>query len=124
MTTSMDLLIQSAVHGYIECALWASTGDDERPLDDDYCFGDIADATYAEMAADVCRFLADNWDDCMNHGCGMVQVGHDLWLTRNGHGAGFWDRGLGEIGDRLSEAARAMGEVHLWVDDDGKVHQE
>ena len=20
------------------------------------------------------------------------QVGHDLWLTRNGHGAGFWDR--------------------------------
>ena len=20
------------------------------------------------------------------------QLGHDLWLTRNGHGAGFWDR--------------------------------
>lgn len=21
-----------------------------------------------------------------------VQVGHDLWFTRNGHGVGFWDR--------------------------------
>ena len=24
------------------------------------------------------------------------QLGHDLWLTRNGHGAGFWDRGHDE----------------------------
>ena len=26
---------------------------------------------------------------------------HDYWLTRNGHGVGFWDRGLGPVGDRL-----------------------
>ena len=24
-----------------------------------------------------------------------AQAGHDFWLTRNGHGVGFWDRGLG-----------------------------
>jgi hypothetical protein len=28
-------------------------------------------------------------------------AGHDFWLTRNGHGAGFWDRGLGEVGENL-----------------------
>ena len=28
----------------------------------------------------------------------LAQIGHDLWLTRNGHGAGFWDRGLGAQG--------------------------
>lgn len=36
-------------------------------------------------------------------------AGHDFWLTRSGHGAGYWDRGLGELGDRLTEAAKAMG---------------
>lgn len=34
------------------------------------------------------------------------QAGRDYWFTRNGHGAGFWDRGLGDIGDKLSEACR------------------
>lgn len=28
---------------------------------------------------------------------------HDYWLTRNGHGAGFWDRGLGDAGQRLTD---------------------
>lgn len=121
---SMDSLIQRAVHGYIECALWSSLDDDGEPLDALCVWGDIADADYAAMAADVCRFLADNWDDVIEHTGGMAQVGHDLWLTRNGHGAGFWDRGLGELGDRLTQAAHDMGEVHLWVDFDGKVHQE
>lgn len=37
-------------------------------------------------------------------------AGHDFWLTRGGHGTGFWDRGLGELGERLSEAARKYGE--------------
>lgn len=32
-----------------------------------------------------------------------ARAGHDLWLTRNGHGAGFWDRDLGELGDRLTK---------------------
>lgn len=36
-------------------------------------------------------------------------AGHDLWLTRSGHGAGYWDRGLGELGDRLTEAAKSYG---------------
>lgn len=35
--------------------------------------------------------------------------GGDFHLTRNRHGAGFWDRGYGEVGERLSDAARAYG---------------
>ena len=30
---------------------------------------------------------------------------HDYWLTRNGHGVGFWDRGLGDVGVMLSDLA-------------------
>ena len=37
------------------------------------------------------------------------QAGHDFWLTRNGHGAGFWDRGLGALGETLTKWAKAAG---------------
>jgi hypothetical protein len=38
------------------------------------------------------------------------QHGHDFWLTRNGHGAGFWDRGyLPELSERLSDASKTFG---------------
>lgn len=45
----------------------------------------------------------------------LEQCGHDFILTRNGHGAGFWDRGYGAAGDRLTSAAKAYGEVHATV---------
>lgn len=40
------------------------------------------------------------------------QAGHDLYLSRNGHGTGFFDRGLGAAGDTLQKAARDMGETN------------
>jgi hypothetical protein len=53
--------------------------------------------------------------------CEAEQVGHDLWLTRNRHGVGFWDRddkvyGTVERRDALDRLAVRMGEVNLWVD--------
>ena len=42
------------------------------------------------------------------------QFGHDLALTRNGHGAGFWDRGLGEAGDVLTAWAESLGTLHIF----------
>lgn len=38
------------------------------------------------------------------------QAGRDFWFTRNGHGVGFWDRGIGAAGNILSDAARKAGE--------------
>jgi len=37
------------------------------------------------------------------------QHGYDFWLTRNGHGVGFWDRGYGEVGDKLTALADKYG---------------
>lgn len=45
------------------------------------------------------------------------QVGYDFILTRNGHGAGFWDRGLGEVGDWLSAMAKPFGTQDAYVSD-------
>lgn len=45
---------------------------------------------------------------------------HNLILTANGHGAGFWDRGLGIAGDQLTTACEPYSfdaEFRLWGDD-------
>ena len=44
-------------------------------------------------------------------------AGRDFWYSRNGHGVGYWDRGLGEVGDKLDKLAQSEGEVHVWVGD-------
>ena len=44
-------------------------------------------------------------------------AGHDFWLTRNGHGAGFWDRDLPkDVGDALTRASEKYGEINLYVE--------
>lgn len=49
--------------------------------------------------------------------------GHDVALTRNGHGAGFWDRGLGEAGDVLTNWAETLGTLHIFHGHDS-IHPE
>lgn len=50
----------------------------------------------------------------------MNQMGHDFWLTRNGHGVGFWDRPeiWGDCADLFSDIARSMGEKSAWVENE------
>ena len=55
-------------------------------------------------------------------GDGDMKVhGADFALTRNHHGDGFWARGYGDVGDRLTVAAHAYGEVTVELDADGDV---
>lgn len=51
------------------------------------------------------------------------QFGHDLALTRNHHGAGFWDRGLGDTGDVLTEWAESLSTLHIFHGSDS-IHPE
>jgi len=47
-------------------------------------------------------------------------IGYDLWLTRNHHGAGFWDRGYDvKISDILTKTAESLGTAHLYIGDNG-----
>ena len=59
---------------------------------------------------------SENW-------CRAELAGHDFALTRNGSGAGFWDRGLGEMGDMLTKECEPYGEhrVIIEVDDDDNI---
>jgi hypothetical protein len=113
------------VDAYLEAALWASsTGDDEDPLDDQgYSIHDFEQEAIDEAIEDSNKFIKANRKDLEAVGS-QEQHGHDFWLTRNGHGAGFWDRGYGEVGKRLSDAARAYGETNAYAGDDKKIYLE
>lgn len=114
---------------YIACAFWADLRDDEgNNIDDEYDVDDLTDAARQSMKGDCDAFIAANEDDLLLlitvYGQEPSQAGHDFWLTRNGHGAGFWDRGTGEVGQRLADVSRPYGEQSLWIDLNGKVNVE
>ena len=53
----------------------------------------------------------------------MSYAGHDFWLTRNGHGCGYWDGDWPKgIGVGLDKLAHKFGEFDLFVGDDGLIY--
>jgi hypothetical protein len=118
------------VTAYLEAALWSSNDESDEsggePMDANYGIGDIAQESLAKAQADCAKFQEENEDllDQVSeeYGADDEQYGHDFWLTRNGHGAGFWDRGYEDAGDELSAAAEKFGELYPYVGDDGKIY--
>lgn len=120
--------IDTFTRAYIECALWSTTDNSDdsggEPLDANYSVEDIAPDTLAEMVRDCVSFQSDNADlmeemTLADDG----RAGHDFWLTRNRHGAGFWDGDWRkDIADRLTAYSYAAGSYDLYVGDDGKIY--
>ncbi len=51
-------------------------------------------------------------------------AGHDFWLTRCGHGAGFFDGDWVEpAATQLTQASRLFGNIDLYLGDDGLIYQ-
>jgi hypothetical protein len=111
---------------YIEAALWSSTDDLGEPLDKNYDVADLSDDLVASVCRDCREFQRENYNDlaiAYEHvAYNVEQAGHDFWLSRNWHGAGFFDRGLGDVGQRLQTAASDCHEVNLYVGDDNHLY--
>lgn len=135
MTKTIDEMIDDSVspefvRAYLECALWSSTIDDEdgnlgTPYDSIYAIDDFSNETVAHAIVDCNNFIQANREDLDEvsdtYHVDYSQHGHDFWLTRNGHGAGFWDRGYGEVGDRLSKASKVYGSTYLYINDHNQI---
>jgi len=142
--------LDSLVSGYIEAACWSSVdwNDESSNYESDFLGFELSDSFKQKMRDRVARTLAsletrrlfrlatlrpvskDNdisaytrhswtYDD--------EQWGHDLWLTENGHGVGYWCRDelnidiQGEsLGDRLSDAVKYR-EAYLYLDENQQV---
>lgn len=108
--------------GYEECAAWLAyredgTGNLEDVDAREYAFTDDTKAAIRSVCVD---FWSTNRE--LMHDLNASQCGHDFFLTRNRHGTGFWDRGLGDLGTKLSEAAYTYGEQNVYLYSDGFLH--
>ncbi len=127
-----NMLVQVRIQGledfvasYTAAALWSSSDTNDEGKDVALDNFDLADSALESMTEDCKDFMITHKDllaEYVAAGQTLDQAGHDFWLTRCDHGAGFWDRGLGELGTKLSEAAKAFGSVDLYLGDDGLVH--
>ena len=125
--------IETFTTAYFEALLWAEHDIDDKDndlLDDRYGIEDIDQQSRDEARAECDLFLAisgeyieaatlhGEYADRSGQGLHMREAieiaGHDFLLTRNGHGVGFWDRGLGAIGDNLSAIAESFGSVYIF----------
>jgi hypothetical protein len=142
--------LDTFTRAYVECALWSSMDESDdsggEPLDANYDVSDIAPETLAEMIRECQDFQASFGDHVdrgrtreMTDGTGeRSYAGHHFWLTRNGHGAGFWDggweaeylplkesdpeSGYATVGDYLTAMSKPYGEFNLYIGDDGLIH--
>lgn len=102
-----------------ECLVWSECDENGNPFT-----GDLSAEALESIRDDVANFASLAAAEITASSLSPEQVGHDFTLTRNGHGAGFWDRGLGELGERLSSLAKSFGSVHVYMSDTGTLEVE
>lgn len=132
-----EIDIEAVVREYIRTLLWSEScmgtagGDHEHNTDNPedcdaslefigYDADDLAPEARKEIEQDVRDFCEANGADLVDLGPG--EIGQNFLLSRNNHGTGFWDRGWGELGDRLHDAASVYGTMGAYVGDDDLVY--
>ena len=118
--------LDAFTQAYVECIFFTDCHCDNEELED-ATFDDLAPETLARIVEDCEAFQRDHetlLDKAFarSDSYSEEQAGHDYWLTRNRHGAGFWDRGLGSIGADLTTVAHRDGERSLYRGDDGLLY--
>lgn len=99
-------------------------GSSDGPLPQDAGYSDIHPDTMIQIHTECSDFRRNNarWlSVAAARGYSDEQAGHDFWLTRNGHGAGFWDREVLDedgLGRQLSDAAKECGERNAWFSEE------
>lgn len=118
-----DLDLESVVDHYLEAALYF-----DGPEDDLFTADDISEQLREQSHQDCAKFVQQNVMDLLTFSgprTAEEQAGHDLWLTRNHHGSGFWDGDWDHaVGERLTEASQQFRELSLFRGADGKIYAE
>lgn len=113
----------SGMKTYLETVLWCENEEETGfPLNKNYGLQDVDEESYREAERELSIFLgivnvlelgSENSKD---------QIVHDFYLTRNGHGAGFFDGDYPKTGETLGKIAQVFGEQYWFVNDDGKIY--
>lgn len=138
--------INKIINSYIECAIWTDEEQlkyqdkrnnqefykiseedwDESEIKElvnniDLNIHNFEENSLIKTYLDIKKFLKLAGDAVNN--IEESEIGQDLWLTRNHHGSGFWDRGYDEeISNKLTKAAKSLGEAELYIDNENKIN--
>ena len=110
--------LSAMTEGYVSCAFWTAPEDLIAPTSGEFDLSPHRSRIPAAMWAQarrVCeRFYNENRADLSTYPA--TNAGIDLYLSRNGHGAGFWEDDYTDppVGDRLQESARKLGEIDIY----------
>jgi hypothetical protein len=132
------IIVNPTARALLETLLWSSIGDNGIPFDLDYGPEDVDENDVQKLYAEFQRFISvvekeitekvgEGWD-CIDdfydlHQPVENQTEHDYILTRNGHGAGFYDGDWArEVAHILAVAADAQGPVTPYVGSDNKIY--
>ena len=126
----MEAEFQATLTGAVEACLWSTqpTAADEDMLvleyaDEYFIPHQELDKLRGTLAYYMRGWFVENYDtirQALGDNYTWEHAGHDFWLTSQGHGAGFWDRGLGDVGDALTDSADGYGDlVGLYLDEEG-----
>lgn len=113
----LDLVLQ----GYLECAIWT----EEEQLKEEkpnvwYNINNFTIPAINQAKSDIAKFMLlagvlTVSEFLSQDGLNESDLGHNIWLTRNRHGAGFLDYSNLEYGDILRLSAQKLEECNLFV---------
>lgn len=115
-------VLKDMVNGYLEAAMFTDSGDDMGISADDVFAHSAVAVAYSDCAAFLQVSFGLLVDGEAANKLSYTEIGHNFWYTRNHHGTGFWDRGLGDAGEKLTNISHAMGPACLYLGDDGRVY--
>lgn len=106
---------------YIQTLIWSSWVEESSHSESEY---EPSDDLIERALIDCVKFQNENQEliEREDNENDDSQHGHDFALTRNGHGAGFWDGNyIEEIGKKLTESSEKFGHIDVWFDDETKL---
>ena len=115
--------VNELLNGYFSAILFSETDlDTEEPLDQNYSISDFDKETVESSKKMLSTFYTKNKKAIEDSGLDLDTIGNDVWYTRAGHGAGFFDHNLdSDVEEKLTNGAKALGEYPTVESYDGKI---
>ena len=128
MTTN-NILFHEFSSAYLWAILDTETDDDGEPLSDAFDADDFSPEAQKQMEADCILFLQLAGDMIRDEELPgdrrtiYEQAGYDFWMSRVGHGVGFWEQSdWPKSGKELDKIAKSFKSTDVYIGDDEQLY--